>query len=79
MCKIVPKNLNVRIEIEPVAIGADATVYVCQVSGPDIEYCKLYSLYKQRSDILYTIASTSAVTGLAFLLCGDSDCFLLNA
>ena len=44
MCKIVPKNLNVRIEIEPVAIGADAAVYVCQVSGPDIEYCKLYSL-----------------------------------
>ena len=48
MCKIVPKNLNVRIEIELVAIGADAAVYVqlyiCQVSGPDIEYCKLYSL-----------------------------------
>ena len=31
-------NLYLRNKIEPVIAGADATVYICLVSGPDILY-----------------------------------------
>ena len=59
-----PKNnLNLCLKTEPVTVGADATLHMWLVSGPDILYTVQY-VTKWRTS---TVAFAPAVTGSVFM------------